>query len=56
MASIRARIRWDLPWTIGLSYDREHLFEQIPILPEHLFGVNHIHKIELVFASSQSRC
>jgi hypothetical protein len=34
----------------------EHLFEQDLILPEHLFGVNRVHKIELVFASSQSRC
>jgi hypothetical protein len=34
----------------------EHLFGSDPILPEHLFGVNRIHKIELVFASSQFRC
>ena len=35
---------------------REHLFDSAPILPEHLFAVNDIQRIELVFASAQSRC
>jgi hypothetical protein len=34
----------------------EHLFDQTPILPEHVFAVNLAHNIELVFASGQSRC
>jgi hypothetical protein len=34
----------------------EHLFDQTSILPEHLFAVKLVHNIELVFASSQSRC
>jgi hypothetical protein len=34
----------------------EHLFDQTSILPEHLFAVNFIHNIELVFASGQPRC
>jgi hypothetical protein len=36
--------------------DREHLFDQTSILPEHLFAVNYLHNIELVFASTQLRC
>ena len=36
--------------------DREHLFDRASILPEHLFAVNHVHNIELVFASGQPRC
>jgi hypothetical protein len=35
---------------------REHLFDQTAILPEHVFAVNLVPNIELVFASSQSRC
>jgi hypothetical protein len=35
---------------------REHLFDSASILPEHLFAVNDIHRIELVFASAQHRC
>jgi hypothetical protein len=34
----------------------EHLFDQTSILPEHLFAVNLVHNIELVFASGRSRC
>jgi hypothetical protein len=34
----------------------EHLFDQTSILPEHVFVVNLVHNIELVFASGQSRC
>jgi hypothetical protein len=36
--------------------NEEHLFDQASILPEHMFAVNLVHNIELVFASSQSRC
>jgi len=36
--------------------EREHLFDPSPILPEHLFAVNLVHNIELVFASRQPRC
>jgi hypothetical protein len=36
--------------------EREHLFDQTSILPEHVFAVNSIHHIELVFASGQPRC
>jgi hypothetical protein len=27
-----------------------------PIVPEHLFAVNRVHSIELVFASGHRRC
>jgi hypothetical protein len=35
---------------------REHLFDQTSILPEHVFAVNLLHNIELVFASTQLPC
>lgn len=34
----------------------EHVFDSPSILPEHLFAVNLVHNIELVFASGQPRC
>jgi hypothetical protein len=36
--------------------DREHLFDQTSILPEHVFAVNLLHNIELVFASAHLPC
>src|SRR5829696_6274507 len=39
-----------------LTRDWEHLFDHAFILPEHVFAVNRIHNIELVFASAQRRC
>jgi hypothetical protein len=40
----------------AVEWTGEHLFDKTSILPEHLFAVNHIHNIELVFASGQPRC
>jgi hypothetical protein len=34
----------------------EHLFDQTPILPEHVFAVNLPRNIELVFASAHLPC
>jgi hypothetical protein len=40
----------------GEHLRREHLFDHASILPEHLFAVNFLHNIELVFASLHRRC
>jgi hypothetical protein len=36
--------------------DREHLFDQTSILPEHVFAVNLLDNIALVFASAHLPC